>query len=211
MPVTASDLRTAVVICRQTLGPVGDRDWAIPAHGLDWDCRETLDHVCDSIASYIANLAGRTTVRGEAAARDGYPRAGPVKLLRTVEIFADALIVIAAASPDDARAFHVWGRTDAEGFLAMGAAETLIHTWDIATAFGAPLALPDRVEALAGALLARLFPWAPAGVLALDALLACTGRGEVAGFDSVGPRWAWHSAPVAEWDGTIPLDPDPTS
>lgn len=89
----------------------------------------------------------------------------------------------------------------------MGAVEVLLHTRDIATALGVPLAPTDHVEALAGKIVARLFPWAPARVPAMDALLACTGRGQVPGFPPVGPRWAWHAAPVAEWDGAIPLDP----
>ncbi len=208
MTATTSDLRTAVAICRQTLGPVSERDWSVPAHGLTWDCRETLDHICDSIASYVANLAGRTTIRGEAAARDGYPRADPVKLNRTVEILSEVLIFVADSSPPHVRAFHSYGRSDSEGFLAMGTVEILLHTWDIATAFEVPLAPSDKTEALAGKIVARLFPWAPAGGPAMDALLACTGRRAVDGFVAVGPRWAWHSAPLAEWDGAIPLDED---
>jgi hypothetical protein len=47
---------------------------------------------------------------------------------------------------------------DAEGFLAMGAVEVLLHTWDIATALGVPLAPPDHAEASAAKMVARLFP-----------------------------------------------------
>ena len=206
MPVTSVDLRSSAAICRRSLGPVADRDWSIPAHGLTWDCRRTLDHVCDCLAFYAHDLAGRVQLV-EGAARDGFASADPAELIRTVEILSEVLCLVADGTPTDVRAFHPYGMADPEGFLAMGAVEVLLHTWDIATAIGAPIAPPDAAEALASKIVARLFPWAPAGVPALDVLLACTGRGQIPGFPPVGPRWAWHAAPVAEWDGTIPLDP----
>ena len=207
MPFTTADLRSAAVVCRQTLGPVVDRVWSVPAHGLEWDCRATLDHVCDCLAFYAHDLAGRIQVV-EGAARDGYATADPAELIRTVEILAEVLCLVADGSPAEVRAFHPWGMADAEGFLAMGAIEVLLHTWDIAMAHGVPLAPPDQVADVAAKIVARLFPWAPAAVPAMDALLACTGRTEVAGLAPVGPRWAWHAAPIAECDGTIPLDPN---
>ena len=203
--VTPSDLRIAAAICRRTLSPVSDGDWSVPAHGLDWDCRTMLDHACDCLAFYAHDLAGRIQIV-EGAARDGFAGADPLELIRTVEILTDVLTLVADGSPAEVRAFHPFGMADPEGFLAMGAVETLLHTWDIATALGVPLTPTDQAEALAGKIVARLFPWAPAGVPAMNALLACTGRGEVAGFASIGTRWRWHAAPVAEWDGTIPLD-----
>lgn len=205
MAVTTSDLRAAAAICRATLGPVADGDWTLPAHGLAWDRRATLDHTCDCLAFYAHDLAARIrTTEGEA--RDGAARATPPELIRTVETLAELLCVVADGSPAEVRAFHPWGMADAEGFLAMGAVEILLHTWDVATAFARPLAPADRAEALAGALLPRLFPWAPAGVPAMEALLACTGRVEAAGLPPAGTRWAWHAAPVAEWDGMVPRD-----
>jgi len=205
MPLTTADLRSAAAICRQTLGEVVDRDWSVPAHGLAWDCRATLDHVCDCLAFYAHDLAGRIQIV-EGVARDGFAGANPAELIRTVEILAEVLCLVAGGSPPDVRAVHPFGMSDPEGFLAMGAVEVFLHTWDIAKALGVPLTPADQAEDVAGKIVARLFPWAPAGIPALDALLACTGRAEVAGFALAGPRWAWHSSPVAEWDGTIPLD-----
>jgi len=206
MPFTTADLRSGAAICRRTLGPVADQDWSVPAHGLDWDCRTTLDHVCDCLAFYAHDLGARVqTIEG--AARDGFADAGAAELIRTVETVSEVLCLVADGSPPEVRAFHPFGMADAEGFLAMGAAEILLHTWDIKMGLGVPLAPPDVAEDVAAKIVARLFPWAPTDVPSMDALLACAGRGRVAGFDSVGPRWAWHAAPLPEWDGTIPLDP----
>ena len=207
-PLTTADLRSAAAICRRTLGPVADRDWSLSAHGLDWDCRGTLDHVCDCLAFYAHDLGARVqTIEG--AARDGFVGADPVELIRTIETLSEVLCLFADGSPPEVRALHPFGMADAEGFLAMGAVEILLHTWDIAMALGVPLAPPHEAEALAGAIVARLFPWAPVGVPAMEALLACAGRGQVVGFAAVGPGWAWHAAPVAEWDGTVQHDPEP--
>ncbi|MFJ1755134.1 hypothetical protein [Kitasatospora sp. NPDC088134] len=89
------------------------------------------------------------------------------------------------------RAWH-WGPTDPTGFAAMGVAEILLHTHDIATGLGLDWTPPAGPSA---AVLARLFPDAPTGTGADPAavLLWCTGRTALPGL----PRrtsWVWRAA-----------------
>ena len=64
-----------------------------------------------------------------------------------------------------------------------------------------PFTPPDG---LVRATLARLFPWAT-GADPWPALLWCNGRVGLPGLARQG-RWAWHCAPLEEWDGRNPAD-----
>ena len=44
-PVTPEDVDHAVDLAVAALAGVVDRDWHVPATGLDWDCWETVEHV----------------------------------------------------------------------------------------------------------------------------------------------------------------------
>ena len=104
--------------------------------------------------------------------------------------------------PPDARAYHSAGMADVAGFVAMGCDELLVHGWDACQGLGLGLVAPPD---LAGRVLERLFPWAPRGVAPWPALLWANGRVDLAGGrPRPGSDWAWHCAPVDEWDGTIP-------
>jgi hypothetical protein len=71
------------------------------------------------------------------------------------------LAAVARASKPGVRAFHPAGMADAEGFLAMGCDEILVHTGDIAEGLGIAVAPPAD---LCQRVVARLFPWAPTDV-----------------------------------------------
>jgi hypothetical protein len=107
--------------------------------------------------------------------------------------------VVDAAGPAE-RGAHDWGLADASGFAAMGCAEMLLHSGDVAEGRGLDWRPPVQ---LAGAVRARLFPWAPTDADPWAALLWATGRGELPGRDPV-TSWRWHCAPLSEWDGTQP-------
>jgi hypothetical protein len=79
----------------------------------------------------------------------------------------------------------------------MACEEMLIHTWDICQGFGEAFTAP---EAIAQAVVARIFPWAPTGVSAWEAQLWCSDRIELAGRGRIG-QWGWHAAPLGEWAG----------
>jgi hypothetical protein len=195
-PVTPDDLRAAARLCLATLQPVQDRDWSIPALGLRWTCRATLDHICDCLAWYAHDLASELqSING--AARRGFPRAPIAELLFSVGALAEVLALVGAAKGADARGWHDWGVADAEGFVAMGTIEILLHTWDIASAFDLPLSDPDQAGELAGRLVPRLFPSAPVGPSPFDSLLAATGRPRPPGKRRA-PSWQWHSAPLTD-------------
>lgn len=194
-PVTPDDLRVAARLCTATLRPVQDSDWSVPARGLRWSCRKTLDHLCDCLAWYAHDLGAEIQTE-EGAARHGFPRASIPDLVRSVETLSEVLAIVAAAKGPEVRAWHSWGMADAEGFLAMGTAEILLHSWDIAGGFGVELAKPRRADDLATRLLPRLFPDAPGGDTPFATLLALTGR----------PRpperrqartWRWQNAPLS--------------
>jgi hypothetical protein len=72
----------------------------------------------------------------------------------------------------------------------MGVVETLVHTYDVATALGLHWRPPAEICV---PVLARLFPDAPPGDPS-DVLLWCTGRTV---FDGRPRRTQWR------WDGTV--------
>lgn len=195
----ADDLLRAAAACRSALEPGLDRDWSVPAGDLDWSCRRTLDHIADTHVFYAAHLAARATAR-VVSPRNGDKARTPKDLLGVVETTAAILGDVARAAPVDARGFHGAGMADAEGFLAMGCAETLIHTYDIAQGLDLPFAPPDD---LAAAVVRRIFPWTAIDGDGWDALRWSCGRIALPGRERLGPDWYWQCAPLAEWDGTI--------
>jgi hypothetical protein len=197
--IEPADVVAAARACRDALAPAADRDWTVGAGDLEWDCRRTLDHVGDALAFYAAHLATRTTER-LSSVRDGDQTVSVAQLLRSVESLAAVLARVAEASPPGTRAYHPAGMADAEGFLAMGCDEILVHTQDIALGLGVAWEPPAD---LCARVLARLFPWAPRDVEPWPALLWANGRAALPGLDRLGTDWYWHCAPLDEWDGTV--------
>jgi hypothetical protein len=199
VPVLPDDLLGAAAVCREALAPAVGADWGRRAGELAWTCRRTLDHIPDALLLYAGMLAIRAEGRVPVV-RDGDVDQPIEGLLGLVAIGAAVLAEVARAAPEGARAFHPAGRADACGFVAMGCTEILVHTADIARGLGLDFRPPDD---LAGRVLARLFPWAPADGDPWAALLWAAGRGGLPGRERPGPDWYWHSAPLTEWDGTV--------
>ena len=198
------DLIATAEACTAALAPLLDRDWDVPAPGLGWTCRETLEHVCG--LAYAPILASRaTSFRPLAlAVSSGAPLDD---LLRTMEAMARVLAEVARAAPPSARAYHFAGTADPSGFVAMGMDELLVHTADITGGLGATFTADPRLVTL---VLDRLFPWWPREADPWTALLWANGRRDLPGRPSLGERWVWHCAPLEEWDGTVP-EWDPTA
>jgi hypothetical protein len=204
--VTPDDLRLAAEVCRQTLEPALDADWGVVAGELTWDCRRTLDHIVDALLFYSVDLA----VAGEDRPfpRSGDGTASVSRLLTTVDSASAVLAAVARGVPAGTRGYHPAGMADAEGFLAMGCDETLIHTDDIASGLGVAFAPPAD---LCARVLARLFPWAPRAGAAAPApatdpwavLRWANGRTALPGRARLDGSWYWHCAPLDEWDGTV--------
>jgi hypothetical protein len=83
----------------------------------------------------------------------------------------------------------------------MSCDEILVHTRDAGTGLGAEFT-PD--PALAGRVLARLFPWYQPVPDPWTALLHANGRIELPDRPRPPQHWQWHCAPLSEWDGTMP-------
>lgn len=194
-PVTSDDLRQAAAISAASLREVIDQDWSVKAHNLRWSCRRTLEHTLNCLAWYAHDLANQIDI-DEGAARENAPHASLANLIRSVETLAEVLAVVTDAMPPAARALHNWGTADPEGFRAMGTIEIILHTWDITRALDGRPANPAALADIAGRVLARLFPDAPAGHPPFATLLYVTGRGDLPGLPPV-TRWRWHSAPLA--------------
>jgi hypothetical protein len=190
-------LLDAAHLAQRTLGPAVERDWSVPATGLEWDCRTTLDHMVTAPLFHATNLALRST-QVQRGVRSGDPSASIADLVRVLEHSAAILAQVAEAAPPEARGAHPAGMSDAQGFVAMSCDELLVHTYDIASALG--LAYEPPLE-LVEPVLRRLFPWAPAAAPVWPALLWATGRGELPGHGPGSPDWLAHCAPLAEWDG----------
>lgn len=173
-PMDSRDVERAVAEMVQVLTPYEAGDWRRRAGSLDWTCWETAAHVAHDLLAYAGQLADLPdsaylpcdlVVRGDAS---------PHEVLQVVTAAGRLLSLALAASDSSARAWH-WGPTDPSGFAAMGVSETLVHTWDIAQGLGIRWRPP---ESLCAAVLARLFPDAPAGD-PVESLLWSTGRAEL--------------------------------
>jgi hypothetical protein len=175
-PMDSRDVNEAVAEMVRVLTPHVSADWRRPAGTLDWSCWETAAHVAHDLLAYAGQLAVRPdsaylpfdlVVRDDASPRD---------LLQIATGAGRLLSTTVAASDPSVRAWH-WGPTDPSGFAALGVNETLVHTHDITEGLGIRWHPP---ESLCSAVLARLFPNAPAGD-PVQALLWCTGRTDLPG------------------------------
>jgi hypothetical protein len=173
------------------LGEAAGRDWSRPAHGLDWTCRQTLDHLALGLTGYAGLLIARPTDRYITLFASLDPQASVPDCLDGLRIAATFAASTIRDTPPDVRAWHPWGHSDAEGFAAMAITELTLHTYDITRALGVPWAPSDTACA---AVLARLFPDAPTGHRSSGTLLWCTGRATLPGLSR---RVEW------QWDGTV--------
>jgi hypothetical protein len=174
-PMDSRDVDQAVAEMVKVLRPHETANWRRPAGTLDWNCWETAAHIAHDLLAYAGQLAALPdsaylpfdlVVRDDASPRD---------LLRIATAAGRLLSTALAASDPSVRAWH-WGPTDPSGFAAMGVNETLVHTYDITEGLGIRWHPP---ESLCSAVLARLFPQAPAGD-PVQVLLWSTGRIDLA-------------------------------
>jgi Mycothiol maleylpyruvate isomerase N-terminal domain len=196
------DLDSTVSAATAALLEVVERDWDVPASGLTWTCRGTIEHVADDLFAYAGQIA---TSRPEVdtyvsfdfhADREGEPPCavhakrdrGNAGLVQILDACGGMLSALVRTRPADVRGWHPSGVSDPSGFAAMGTVEVLLHMYDVAE----PLGLewdphPDVVRRV----LRRLFPQAPSGGDPWQILLQVTGR------DPDRPLDSW------QWDGTV--------
>ncbi|MFK4112282.1 GNAT family N-acetyltransferase [Streptomyces sp. NPDC002176] len=190
--MSGDQVTEAVRGCVTTLRAAVDRDWtSVRAGSLDWDCHVTALHVAECLLAYAGNLAGHARdayVPFEMRLEDGTGNDGLLHVLETTGALLAAAVNTAA--PGD-RAFHPYPfrSADREGFAAMGVAEVLLHTYDLAQGLGLAY---TPAESLADAVLTWIFPHVQPGPEAWPTLLWATGRGELAGRPAV-DDWRWHN------------------
>ncbi|MDH6628882.1 RimJ/RimL family protein N-acetyltransferase [Streptomyces sp. LBL] len=180
----------AVALLRTATG----RDWDGPRAGrLEWSCRYAAEHIAGCLIAYAGQLASRAQnawVPFEITPDDGTDNED---VLQVVETTGALFAATYRTTPREARAFHPFPFRSAnrDGFAAMGVAEVLLHTHDIAEGLGLPYEPPAE---LAAYVLTGIFPHVRPGPDHWRTLLWATGRGELPG-----------RAPVAEWRWTNTL------
>lgn len=95
------------------------------------------------------------------------------------------------------------GTADPSGFAAMACDEMLIHTHDAAGGLG--LVFNPTLD-LPIAVLRRLFPWVAYDNDAWEKLQWANGRTAFGDLPRLSD-WAWHCAPLDEWDGSPATSP----
>jgi RimJ/RimL family protein N-acetyltransferase len=178
----------AVALLRTATG----RDWEkTGAGGLEWSCRYTAEHIAGDLIAYAGQLAGRAQhayVPFDITFDDGTDNSGA---LDVIEATGALLAAAVRTTPREVRAFHPYPFRSAnrEGFAAMGTAEVLLHTHDIAAGLGlAYEPAPETAEFV----LTRIFPHVRPDADPWRTLLWATGRGELPGRDPV-TEWRWHN------------------
>ena len=175
----AADLRAAAGAAQDLLVAVPDFSALVPV--MDGDVRRVVVHIATCLQWYAHDLvAGATESPGP---MPEWPAdAAPADLVRELGISAELLArVVALAGPGD-RAWHPWGVADPAGMAAIGIAEIVLHTDDVAAALGLSWAPP--AGPVAGTL-ARLFPDAPADGDPWAVLRWASGRGDLPGRERV--------------------------
>lgn len=172
----SGDVDLAVQEMVRALAPYASKHWEGRAGALDWSCWETAAHVAHDLLAYAGQVAGQpgsAYLPFDLVVRTDAP---PHEVLQVVIASGRLLSSALAAAGPETRGWH-WGPTDPSGFAALGVNEILVHTYDITQGLGGRWLPPEQ---LCAAVLARLFPDAPAGD-PVQVLLWCTGRAELEG------------------------------
>ncbi|MFJ7077851.1 GNAT family N-acetyltransferase [Streptomyces sp. NPDC098781] len=182
----------AVASCLALLRTVVDQDWeGVKAGHLEWSCRATTEHIASDLIAYAGQLAGRAQrayVPFDIAVDEGTDNEG---LLQVVETTGALLTAAVRTTPPGVRAFHPYPFRSAnpEGFAAMGVAEVLLHTHDIAEGLGVTY---EPAAELAEFVLTTIFPHVRPGPDHWRTLLWATGRGDLPGRAPV-TEWRWNN------------------
>ncbi|GAA3301982.1 GNAT family N-acetyltransferase [Streptomyces cinereospinus] len=176
-----------------------DHDWrAVGAGGVTWSCRETARHVAGVLLAYAGQLAGRARdaylpfeIVLDGDGDDGSEPTGNDGVLDVLETTGALLAAAVRTTPREVRAFHPYPFRSAnrDGFAAMGVAEVLLHTHDIAEGLGL-----DYVPSadLCGYVLGTIFPHVQPAADPWRTLLWATGRGDLPGRARV-TDWRWSN------------------
>ncbi len=185
------DVARATEFVASALEPAIGRDWSVRAGQLEWSVEFTLEHIAAAVSKYTLYLASRSTesIALRIASR---PDATQRERLDAIPSVGRALANVARTTPPHVRAFHANGLFDAEGYVALGCLEALVHGYDVASGLGLGF---DPSDDIVRPVVARLLPWLEP---TWDSLIGHTRR------ENSDDSWAILTRPLAEWDGTIP-------
>ena len=196
--VRPDDVVRAAAVATSALEPHVAADWSVRAGALEWTVEATVVHVLGALTKESLYLASRSN-RFIAVGLVKFREATPTELVASIVPAAQALANVARSTPHGVLAYHSTGMTDAEGYLAMGCAEVLLHTWDACCGLGADFAGPDE---LCAAILARTYPWVEVEASPWETLLWAFGRRRRGEEPVVPDGIPGLRTPIEDWDGT---------
>jgi Mycothiol maleylpyruvate isomerase N-terminal domain len=189
------DILTCAEACVSVLAPTVAMDWTASVPGLDFSVASVIAHAAATPLWYSVDLWGGPD-DSAAFKVEVNPEAANAAILTSLMSAARVCAASVESAPDNLRGFHPFGSPDPSGYAAMACDELLIHGDDAARGLTPPAGIAEQV-------LARLYPWHDVDGDPWETLQWANGRIELAGRPSQ-QRWRWHSAPLAEWDGTVP-------
>jgi hypothetical protein len=196
--IGASHVTVAAQVSADFLSAATNADLTVAVPDLDLSVAGVVAHAAEGCLWYAIDLsAGGNELQlvEHRVKTDGTNG----DLIDTLRSYARVTAAVIEVSPDSARGFHPMGAADPSGFAAMACDELLIHTDDAARGLGLAFRPPDD---LADAVLRRLFPWVAPRDEAWDQLRWANGWVALGDLERL-TDWAWHCAPLAEWDGRV--------
>ena len=142
-----------VAIAREVIAGVEPAQLTAPTPCTDYDVRELLGHLVHVLERVAVIGRGEdpfSVAPPEVPGDDGWVAAWDAAAARAREVWADDAVM--------ARTIVLpWSQVSGSETLLGYLSEILVHTWDLATATGQPLEVPDEVvEAAFGAIRATL-------------------------------------------------------
>jgi hypothetical protein len=198
MLTNTTQVRRTARDCVSFLRASMDSDWHASVPGLDFSITGVVAHAAETCLWYAIDLAaaGKDLKSVEHRVKTD---TSPADVVDTLAAYAEVVAAVIETTPSSARGFHPFGMADASGFAAMACDEMLIHTDDAARGLG--LAFHPDPD-IAAAVLHRLFPWVTNITDPWEQLRWANGRTDFADQPRLS-GWAWHCAPLEEWDGTM--------
>ncbi|KQS66150.1 hypothetical protein [Modestobacter sp. Leaf380] len=180
-----AELRAALAAALDLLAAVPDGTVRVPAVGTD--VSGVVAHVAGCLSWYAHDLVAGPA-GADAHTVDPRPDADLGERLTGLRAWGEVLARTVALSPPGEVGAHSDGPPDATGFAALGCAELLLHTDDVADALGLPWAPP---ESAVGLVLDRLFPDVAGDEDPWSLLRWATGRADLPGRD-VRTSWSYR-------------------
>jgi uncharacterized protein (TIGR03083 family) len=166
--------------------------WQSPAANVGWSCRDTADHIAGDFAHYAAQIVGQPPDHYVKFSFDTSRATTAAELCEVVRVAGGLLAAAVRTAGPHCLGWHPHGYFTAAGFAAIGAAEGLVHGYDIAAGVGMPW---SPGQGLCEQVLRAVFPVADTTGRspALRTLLIQTGR-DSRPEGAPPPKWSYSAA-----------------